>query len=93
MTGRWGGRVSPHVADAKPMTPMTQRWRTIIRGNERYFDDPQHPANVKRDAIYNAPDAWARRRAASNPKNAGKLRFNATGQLLNKVSPEGELLD
>jgi len=84
-------RLEHQFADAA--TPLTQKWRVIMRGIERHFTDPQHPANVRRHEEYNTEEAWARRRAATNPKNAGKLRFSPEGKLLNKVDLNGNLLD
>jgi hypothetical protein len=94
--GRWGGRDSEKsgVRDAKPFTPKTLKYRAIARAQE----DPERNPTLKRFvdkqyAAYNTQEAWARRKAATNPANFGKLRFGSEGQLLNRVDAAGNLLD
>jgi hypothetical protein len=82
-------RTAPHGTDVRG-TEM--RMRTMLRAQDNYLASPDRPANAKHHAIYNSPEAWARRRAASNPANAGKLRFEG-GRLMNKIDAKGNLLD
>jgi hypothetical protein len=76
------------------ITRKTKMYRTIMRAQ----DDPQRNPSLGRAmekllAEYHKPERWARRIAATDPRNAGKLRFDPEGNLVNKVSPSGKLLD
>lgn len=80
-------RIFLHVGDSvSEMTPLTKKWRIAIRGES-------YRQNEKAEIKSSSAMAWARRKAATNPKNAGKLRFGSKGELLNKVDLEGNLLD
>jgi hypothetical protein len=56
-----------HGSNPRGMTPLTMKWRTAMRGVDRYFTDPARPANVKWQASLNTPERWERRRLAGMP--------------------------
>jgi len=73
MSGRWGGRKSPHVAKDAPREPgMTERWRNMMRGEHRAL-------TTKMQAKSGTPDKQERRRLAGLPG----ARFDANGNLAN----------
>lgn len=80
-----------HLGDARPGNEeRTQRWRTIVRGEERRVGERLREQAERR---YNTPGVVARRRAITKPGNFHRLRFSHTGELLNHITEEGELLD